>query len=123
ALPWGDDLGADRANLDGPDAFGATSPVGSFPKGASKEGVLDLVGNVAEWTADYMGPYGDAQQVNPRGPDSGAARVVRGGAFSGPRAPSKGPALGALVVKHREGVRPDARSASVGFRCASSLKK
>jgi len=123
ALPWGDALDPDRANLDAKDAFDGTAPVGSFPAGASHEGVLDLVGNVAEWTSDWMAPYDDGQEINPRGPESGAVRVVRGGAWSGERAPSKGLPLGKLLTRHREGVAPSTRSAALGFRCASNLKR
>ena len=48
--PWGDRMRKDRANLldQGP---GTVIPVGSHPSGASAFGVLDLVGNVAEWSA------------------------------------------------------------------------
>lgn len=34
-----------------------TSPVGRFPKGASPFGVLDMAGNIAEWTSDIFSPY------------------------------------------------------------------
>jgi formylglycine-generating enzyme required for sulfatase activity len=30
-----------------------TAPVGSYPAGASPYGVLDLAGNVEEWTGDW----------------------------------------------------------------------
>jgi len=45
-------------------------------------GLFDLLGNVAEWTFDAYAPYpeGDALQ-DPTGPDEGATKVVRGGAF------------------------------------------
>lgn len=33
-----------------------TCPVGAHPRGASPYGVLDLIGNVAEWCADSPGP-------------------------------------------------------------------
>ena len=39
------------------DGFATTAPVGSFRQGASPEGVLDLVGNVAEWTSTRHCPY------------------------------------------------------------------
>jgi toxoflavin biosynthesis protein ToxD len=46
--PWGDAWDSTRANTEegGP---GDTTPVGSYPAGASPYGVLDLAGNVNEW--------------------------------------------------------------------------
>jgi formylglycine-generating enzyme required for sulfatase activity len=42
----------------------------------------DMLGNVAEWTADVYAPYPDApEDVDPTGPATGTTRVVRGGAF------------------------------------------
>jgi formylglycine-generating enzyme required for sulfatase activity len=45
---------------EGDDGYEATAPVGSFPAGASKEGLLDLVGNVSEWAT---APEGDEAVV------------------------------------------------------------
>jgi formylglycine-generating enzyme required for sulfatase activity len=60
-FPWGPHgLVCRRAAfglVDGPCATGATGPelAGSRPDGASPDGVLDLVGNVAEWTREPDG--------------------------------------------------------------------
>ncbi|WP_224243835.1 bifunctional serine/threonine-protein kinase/formylglycine-generating enzyme family protein [Hyalangium gracile] len=48
---WGDDRPEPPANLGGKDPFPTTAPVGSFPEDRSPYGILDMAGNVAEWTA------------------------------------------------------------------------
>jgi formylglycine-generating enzyme required for sulfatase activity len=61
-----------------------TISVGSYPQGASPYGVLDLAGNVWEWLADWYDPgfYANSPRDNPRGPESGSERVVRGGSWA-----------------------------------------
>ena len=61
----------------------ATAPVGSYPKGASPYGVLDLAGNVYEWLWDrYDARYYDVSPYeNPTGPETGDFRLTRGGSF------------------------------------------
>lgn len=57
--PWGDDWDPGRCNAGRPLVCGLeteTTPVDAFPDGASPFGVLDLAGNVAEWTADAIVP-------------------------------------------------------------------
>jgi len=56
-----------------------TTPVGSFA--ANRWGLYDMHGNVWEWCWDWYGDYKNEVQTNPRGPDSGASRVIRGGSW------------------------------------------
>ena len=92
--PWGNydgrgDLGnfADRNTVfpwsdhEIDDGFPESSPVGSFPLGASPFGIEDMAGNVWEWCLDYVEGYRGVPRVNPRGPTSGSKRVHRGGSW------------------------------------------
>lgn len=57
-----------------------TLPVGSYPP--NRWGLHDVHGNVWEWTNDWYGPFPARAEVDPRGPESGAARVIRGGSWN-----------------------------------------
>jgi formylglycine-generating enzyme required for sulfatase activity len=46
---------ADEVTPDPQESHLGTLPVGSFPAGGNPEGVLDLLGNVSEWTTGHVG--------------------------------------------------------------------
>jgi formylglycine-generating enzyme required for sulfatase activity len=48
--PWGDDDPQGRVCWSGERPRRGTCPVGTYPKGAGRGGMVDLVGNVWEWT-------------------------------------------------------------------------
>lgn len=63
------------------DGYAESSPIGSFPLGASPFGIEDMAGNVWEWCLDYFETYRGTHKVNPRGQTAGAKRVYRGGSW------------------------------------------
>jgi formylglycine-generating enzyme required for sulfatase activity len=80
--PWGNEApDAGLLNYDG--NVGDTTPVGSYPSGASPYGVMDMAGNVWEWVNDWYGEdyYRQSPRDNPPGPATGAYRVLRGGSW------------------------------------------
>ncbi len=78
-FPWGGDFDIKKLNTLG--EYGGTTPVGKFADGASPYGVLDMAGNVQEWTADWYGPYpGNTYDDKDYGE---RFKVVRGGGWGG----------------------------------------
>jgi len=62
-----------------------TTPVDSYPQGASPHGALDMAGNVWEWVQDWYGSdyYQVSPQSNPTGPTS-----RQGSKLAPPRSPT-----------------------------------
>jgi formylglycine-generating enzyme required for sulfatase activity len=115
-FPWGEGhLDCQHANL-----AGCERPLlaaESLPAGASAFGALHMAGNAAEWVADWYAEDGyvvDADgAIDPVGPATGVAKVVRGGSF-----------LSADVdvrASARDARAPGEASVDVGFRCARGL--
>jgi len=100
----------------GDDGWPATAPVGSFPEGASAFGVLDMAGNVWEWTADSFADYSDQPVTDPqRLQHDESPRVFRGGSWTN---------VDPVWVRagYRNKRDPGSRTMILGFRCARPAK-
>ncbi|MDB4989891.1 MAG: Serine/threonine kinase [Myxococcaceae bacterium] len=87
-----------------------TSPVGSHPAGASPYGVLEMLGNVSQWVADYQAKFTADPQTDPTGPATGELRVLRGAAYDA--------SLGGVHVGKRSFSNPSLQGGDTSCRCA-----
>ena len=109
--PWGNRF-VDGERCNSCNQVGATTPVTEYPDGRSPYGAWDMCGNVYEWCADYYDEdyYKTSPSSNPKGPEGGQERVVRGGCYQDTRA--------VLRVTHRLGVSEVTVRENIGFRIA-----
>lgn len=112
AYPWGDQF--DAALLNSREGgLRRPRPPGSYPGGASPYGVLDLSGNVAEWTASLHNPYPYNERDGRNAPEGEEARVTRGGSWELPAE--------AVRTFFRAAYPPALVHPALGFRCAQSV--
>jgi formylglycine-generating enzyme required for sulfatase activity len=88
--PWEGEFDTNKANTSDT-GIGRSSAVGCFPGGASPYGMLDMSGNVFEWTrslwgkdmkkSDYDYPYDSTDSREDLSAGNEVYRMVRGGAF------------------------------------------
>jgi formylglycine-generating enzyme required for sulfatase activity len=117
--PWGDEW-PDPRRCNYGNLVGNTTPVGTYPAGASPSGVLDMAGNVWEWTASRWGLLAQGNYRYPYDPTDGREAleapdslmwIVRGGSFrdDGTR----------IRCAYRDWRYPFYRSDAIGFRVAA----
>ncbi|KPA18004.1 Sulphatase-modifying factor domain protein [Candidatus Magnetomorum sp. HK-1] len=110
--PWGNTFDGNNLNYDGTN-IKDTSPVGCFKNGSSPYQVMEMSGNVWEWTrsinANY--PYKPTESRENL-QDNKGARVVRGGCWLNS-------ARNCRVACRRRGT-PDYRYGDIGFRLCLS---
>ena len=91
---------------------GKAQPVGTSR--ANRLGLFDMQGNVPEWCWDLYAKdyYYNSPENNPKGAESGASRVYRGGGFSSSQ-------IGVAIPK-RYSLSPGISTGLVGFRLVRS---
>jgi formylglycine-generating enzyme required for sulfatase activity len=112
-FPWGDEEPKQGRQahfnvLDG------TRPVCQFSKNGF--GLCDMAGNAWEWCFDRYERlyYEGAPAKNPRGPEEGMYRILRGGSWADQAK--------YLTCSYRSYARPRERSPNIGFRCAKDFR-
>jgi len=123
---WGDELapggrwmcniwqGTFPAHNTRADGFLTTSPVSQYrPNGF---GLSNTAGNVWEWCGDWFdaGYYARSAATDPRGPDVGTAKVMRGGSYL-----CHDSYCHRYRIAARSSNTPESSSANLGFRCAN----
>lgn len=111
--PWGNQPPGPNLAVFQSEGIENLKPVDALPEGASPFGVYGMAGSVWEWTADWYAEdaYTQAPRVNPTGPETGLARVIRGGAW-----PTNNEA-DRIRTANRSSASPLFYSGAIGFRC------
>lgn len=75
---------------------------------ASQRQTGTFLGSLWEWVSDWYAPFGPDAEIDPKGPETGTERVIRGGAFDSP--------LRLCRSANRFAYPPDERQGNLGFR-------
>lgn len=131
--PWGNKMEPERLNTYY--NVGSATNVNKYPNGASPYGVMDMAGNVDEWTADDYAPYpgsdappslfqakvaralsdkDQAMKVVDMVPTGGTYKVLRGGSWKGDPF--------STATFHRNSAWANYASDFYGFRCAGDVR-
>jgi len=107
--PWGHQVDETKANVLGMnDKYRYPAPVGMFPQGQSLYGLMDMSGNVWEWTDSWYLPYPGNEQKNDL--FGKKLKVTKGGSWAANMDLARSALRGKML--------PDQRQNYLGFRCA-----
>ncbi|MBI4851573.1 MAG: SUMF1/EgtB/PvdO family nonheme iron enzyme [Acidobacteria bacterium] len=108
-FPWGNDWNNTLANVRGKE--GRLNAVGGFPRGASPEGIEDLIGNAAEWIDETLKVYPGSRAII-----TSELWVVRGGAYDSLPTQAHGATRSGLPINGGD-------YHNIGFRCVIAVDK
>jgi formylglycine-generating enzyme required for sulfatase activity len=125
--PWGDKLRPNGKHLcniwqgefpkcdTGDDGYTGTCRVDAFPP--NNYGLYSVTGNTWEWCADWYDTtfHRTSGGENPKGPEKGTNRVIKGGSFLCHKS-----YCNRYRVAARSSSTPDSTTSHMGFRCAYS---
>lgn len=128
-FPWGDELepgGVHRMNVfqgrfpgenTRADGWAGTCPVATFPPNGY--GLYEMTGNVWEWCSDWFDAtyYRRAPEADPRGPEQGSAKVMRGGSYL-----CHASYCARYRVDARSANTPDSSTGNLGFRVVAGAE-
>ncbi|HJY78792.1 MAG TPA: SUMF1/EgtB/PvdO family nonheme iron enzyme [Burkholderiales bacterium] len=113
-FPWGEAMPTPELAVIGLPS-GTTVPVGSRPKGATPEGLLDLAGSLLEWTSSLDRPYPYRATDGREDARAPGERSARGGNYIFDDTPDKLVAWNRTVAYRN----PATGHRQIGFRCAA----
>jgi formylglycine-generating enzyme required for sulfatase activity len=104
SFPWGDTFEERHAVVKSL----TPRPVGSFPEGRNRWGVVDLIGNVSEWTSSKASIY-SGREIPPANREW---LVLRGGSYASDPNDAQIP----ISATYRDWFNPTLRHPTFGFR-------
>lgn len=112
--PWGNSPPGPNLAIFERETIDELQPVDALPLGASPFGAFAMAGSVWEWTTDWYAEdtYTAQPRRSPTGPDTGLARVIRGGAWP------RNITADRIRTANRNSAPPEFHSGALGFRCA-----
>ncbi len=128
-FPWGNKMNQNYFNSDmlsfteykrvrvGDSIYRTPCRTGMFEDGRSPYDVQDMMGNAWEWCLDWydMEYYKSSPEKNPRGPNEGKYRVLKGGGMTANPVDFR--------ISNRKYDLPDAVDSTYGFRCVIEAKE
>ena len=105
--PWGNEA-ANTTRCNYRNYLGMPSMVTMHEEGQTPDGIIDMAGNIYEWTLDPFAPY-EQQRSHAEALKKITRKTVRGGCFESEN--------DEILTYARRGMFPDVRQNNVGFRC------